>query len=408
MLSPDSGPEFLSLLALERMRLIDLAHSWAQSTLKKNVTHLHFYSNFLHKFGIPPHGPFSVTSPPVDPSIPLFWCIEYKAIQRSPRSRTGKVAFNSLRGLRSALASYTFLSTALFCPSDTILDDSRRLLGFSSVSPTDNIASHLVAKGLSVRLGNVTKPSKVLYATHIHWNHSYRLKQLSDPSLSLQQKYSIVAAECVELLGYLGWLRSSECFHLKRGDIRLLAPFDYAAYGFPPGVGAVLLQLLPETKSSRTLQADVVLAWSTSSGLHVGRWMSLLLNLLERLGFNQPTDPLFQNLLSNQVWDSQFYRHQHLFPLLSLQRSAGDPYLSRFDGSPGNGFVDNFTMFHLYRRSGRSHCQRQRTGCCRAATNMEIHTHGRWRMVNRGREPVSVHYYEPSLEDRVYITLLCF
>lgn len=113
--------------------------------------------------------------------------------------------------------------------------------------------------------------------------------------------------------------------------------------------------------------------------------MSLFLKRLERLGFNQPIDTFFQNLLSEQVWDSQFHWYQHLFSLLSLQRSVGDPYLSRFDGSPGNGFVDHFTIFHLYRHSGRSHCQRLRTGCCRAATNIEIHTHGRWCMVNRGR-----------------------
>jgi hypothetical protein len=65
-------------------------------------------------------------------------------------------------------------------------------------------------------------------------------------------------------------------------------------------------------------------------------------------------------------------------------------------------------MFHLYRRGGRSHCRRHRPGCLRAATPLEIYLHGRWKFLNRGREAVDLHYIEPTLEDRIYLTLFSF
>ena len=402
------GPADLILLALERMRLIDLGHYWGQSTLSKHALGLRYYSQFLKIFNIPAHHITAPAHPAVDPSIPLYWSIEHKSIQRSSRSRSGFVTYHSLRGLRSALSSYVAFSAALLTPTQTLRDEKQRVLGFPSVSCTDNISTHFVNLGLSARLGTRTRPSKILYARHLHFNQTHRLHLLRSPSLSLFQRYNIVAAEVAELIGFLGWIRGGECFSLRRSDVVLIPPSEGLSYGLPSGVGAVLLQLLPETKSSRTLQADVVVSWQTSSGLLFGRWLTLLFTLMESLGLCSSTDYLFQNPSTFRRWDSTEYRHRHLFPLLLLQRSQGDPYLFKFDGSAGNCLSDHFTMFHLYRRSGRSHCRLHRPGCQRAATTLETYLHGRWRIANRGREAIDLHYVEPSLEDRVYITLLCF
>ena len=390
------------------MRLIDLGHYWAASTLRKTVSHLRQFTAFQHSFGIP----FTASlpaAPPVNLSIPLFWCMEHKSIQPSQRAKHAFVSFGTLRGIRSALSGYTALESAIFRPSRMFRDDHQRLLGVDFVSPTDNLASQLAARGLAARLGTVVTPSKTIHATHIAWNQRYRVRRLStEPGLSLVQRYFLIAGQVAELFGYLGWLRSGECFTLKREDLILYYPADAAANNLPPGLGAVLLQLLPETKSSRTVEADVVLSWRTSSGLLLGQWVCLLLSTLDQLGFHSPSALLFRDPVSLRPWTSYFYRHQLLFPLLRLQRSAGDAYLSRFDGSPGNTFADNFTMFHLFRRSGRSHCRRHRVNCLRAATPLEVYLHGRWRFRNTGREAVDLHYVEPTLEDRIYITLLCF
>ena len=147
------------------------------------------------------------------------------------------------------------------------------------------------------------------------------------------------------------------------------------------------------------------MAWKTNSGFLVGQWFSFLFALMDELGIN---DFLFQDPVTNRRWTSTSYRYCHLFPLLQLQKNASDPYLSKIDGSPGNTFGDRFTMFHLYRRSGRSHCRLHRPGCQRAATTLETYLHGRWRFRNKGREAIDLHYLEPTLEDRIYLTLLCF
>ena len=403
-----AGPNDLTLLALERMRLIDLGHYWGHSTLAKHASGLRYYSSFLRTFNIPSHHLVKADHPAVDSSIPLYWSIEYKSIQKNSRSQSGLVTFNTLRGLRSALSSYVAFTSALLSPSNTLRDEKQRVLGLRSVSCTDNISTHFVSLGLSSRLGTATRPSRIIHASHIQYNQTYRIKLLHSTSLSLLQRYNIVAAEVVELIGFLGWLRGGECFSLRRRDIVLIPPSEGLSHGLPNGVGAILLKLLPETKSSRTLRADVVIAWTTSSGLFLGRWMTLLFLLLENLGLGGLDERLFQNPTSHRPWDSTEYRYRHLFPLLHVQRQANDPYLSKFVGSPGHTFGDHFTMFHLYRRSGRSHCRVHRSGCQRAATTLETYLHGRWRIANRGREAIDLHYVEPTLEDRIYITLLCF
>ena len=70
------------------------------------------------------------------------------------------------------------------------------------------------------------------------------------------------------------WLRSGECFTLTHDSVKLIPPHLAVTFGLPPYLGCVLLSLLLETKSSHTLTADVVLAWTTSSGLLVGRFLN--------------------------------------------------------------------------------------------------------------------------------------
>ena len=405
-LSPD--PKDMALLALERMRIVDLAHFWARSSLSKNLLGLRTFAHFQEQFGLPKDVlGVAASTPPVDVSIPVFWAMQHKAIQPSKTARSGRVSFNALRGIRTSISAYNKFTKALLSPTDVFCDGTRRLLGAPYVSCTDNVASQLTSKGLAARLGTATRPSKVLLSAHIHWNQQYRLHCLSNGLVSLQNQYLLVAAQCAELFGWLGWLRSGECFGVCRTDVILISPLAAASHGLPVNVGVVLLQLLAETKSSRTLQADVVVSWRTSSGLHLGRWMSLLLSLMDRLGLTQPSDKLFQDPWTGKPWTSGTYRHFHLFPLLRLQREAGDPFLLKFDGSPGNTLADHFTMFHLYRRGGRSHVVRRRDGCVRAATPLETYLHGRWRFLNTGREAVDLAYIEPTLEDRVYLTLFC-
>jgi hypothetical protein len=94
--------------------------------------------------------------------------------------------------------------------------------------------------------------------------------------------------------------------------------------------------------------------------------------------------------------------------LLDQQRLAGDPHLLPYDGSsPARTIPLLYYSMGMYRRGANSHVQRQRPGCIRKATPGEVANHGRWRSKNRGGKPMPVHYHEPTLEDLIYITLLC-
>ena len=63
---------------------------------------------------------------------------------------------------------------------------------------------------------------------------------------------------------------------------------------------------------------------------------------------------------------------------------------------------------HSYRRGADTHCSRKRDGCLHKANRNEATNHGRWRVKNQGGESMPTHYQEPSIEDRVYLTLMCF
>jgi hypothetical protein len=96
-----------------------------------------------------------------------------------------------------------------------------------------------------------------------------------------------------------------------------------------------------------------------------------------------------------------------VYPLLHIQSNRGYPSLAPYDGAPGNSIEAKFYSFGMYRRGGRSQVTMRRAGCVLAASKAEIAEHGQWRTQNRGYEAMSEHYNESTLEDRIYITLIC-
>jgi hypothetical protein len=96
-----------------------------------------------------------------------------------------------------------------------------------------------------------------------------------------------------------------------------------------------------------------------------------------------------------------------VYPLLHIQRNRGDPSLDPYDGAPGNSIEAKFYSFGVYRRGGRSQVTMRRAGCVWEASKAEIAEHGRWITQNRGYEAMSEQYNDSTLEDRIYITLLC-
>ena len=279
-------PSDTTLLLLERMRMIDAAHAWAPSTLKNACTTLRRTNKFFTAYDLPPlhnqlHLP-SLSHPPLNVAIPIFWSMEHHTTYPSARSQGAAPSWNSARAQRSALSLYCAWTAAFCFPTNSYKDDDGRVLSAVSVSPSDNILSKFTASGIGSRLGTESRPSQALNALHIHWNQEHRGKLLRSTS-SLHVQYDIVAAQCVELLAWLGWLRATEIFLMAMSDVELVPPGKGECYNLPPAVGALLLLLLPSTKSSRNKQVDVVIAWKTASGLYPGYWFTLLFRLLHEL-----------------------------------------------------------------------------------------------------------------------------
>ena len=116
-------------------------------------------------------------------------------------------------------------------------------------------------------------------------------------------------------------------------------------------------------------------------GFSLGIWLEELRDHLRPAGVD--TGLLFRHTDGTR-WDSHYFRHNHLYPLLTLQRLAGDSFLKAFDGSPGNTIPDKFYSMHSYRNGGRSSVSKRRPGCVRAATPVEVTEHGRWRQRHSG------------------------
>jgi hypothetical protein len=170
------------------------------------------------------------------------------------------------------------------------------------------------------------------------------------------------------------------------------------------GIGALLLRLLPETKTNRTTQADVLLAYRTAGGLCPGMWF-------HRVRRNTPdwyidTDsPMFVHA-NGTAWTSQYFRSTFLYPSLYRQQ-ATDPMLAQMDGSEGNSIEERFWSLHSYKRGARSHVTRGGTPGMRKATNDEIYEHARWARKQSKSEAIDVIYREWNPIERIRLTLLC-
>jgi hypothetical protein len=195
-----------------------------------------------------------------------------------------------------------------------------------------------------------------------------------------------------------------ETFGLKWSDIRIIRPEDGPTIGLPRLLGAILLTLLEQTKSSQHAVTDVVLAYTTYSGLSIGNWFELLAADLS-LGETE-SDAFVLQQPNGSAWTSHFYRHKFLYPALYACQASGDAFLKQFNGINRPTIPAAFWSFNTQRRTGRSNASKKRPFTYRAATAAEVVEHGRWHL-SRSSLDMPLAYLEWSLEDRVCVTYLC-
>jgi hypothetical protein len=95
----------MQLLMLERMRLVNMAHAWALSTLQGTSRYLGRFSNFGKKYGIEFFPKAPITHPPRSAVIPLLWGVLGYTLQTSRKMGEG-IKYNTARILQLAASAY--------------------------------------------------------------------------------------------------------------------------------------------------------------------------------------------------------------------------------------------------------------------------------------------------------------
>ena len=393
------------LMQLERVRMLDMAHSTAPSTLAGYQSQLRKVKRFedCHP-GLRVLRTSHLLSPPVGPGITLAWTELHTSVQVLPARgswETRTPVFNSVRQIRSAVSNYLSWDLIQTCPDTNYFDRRRHHVGPCKVTDTGGYT--LFSKGLSHRIGNNPRQSTALLGRHVCGLDNW-LDEEYARSNHLPDKLSWTLAGLANVILWLGWLRGGEAFGINQKDVRLILPRDGPAHDLPERVGAILIRMI-EDKTHKDYEFDVVISFRCRTGLCAGKW----LRRAQALGLWDPSvnAPLFRHP-SGKPWTSYFYRHRYLYPGLRLLRERGDPFLARFDGSqPHLSFDYAFWSLHCYRRGARTHCQRSQPDRKHTkATKAQVYEHARWHM-KAGSEDIDVTYRAWTLYDKLRITLLC-
>jgi hypothetical protein len=393
---------------LERARLIDLTNHWATGTMKTYSSKYRILRAFEHDLDLSVLDVTPISAPPNGPAIKLMWAQERYALyparwRRNQKEASETVKFGTIRALRSAASHHWVWDLLHTRPHRLTTGHKNKPIVVDGCSPTDELAFTFFADGMKRRLGDHSKPAVPLLDCHVRWMDRY-FEDLFKAATSTMLKRDVCCAAVTNLAAWLGWLRAMETFSIKWGDLERVTPAEGPTLGLPAGIGVVTGKLLPQTKSSQAAQADMVFAYTTASGLSLGTWLDRLERCLDPI---QCTPESFVIAHADgRPWTSHFFRYKYLYPLLSLQRAAGDPYLSRYDESPGMGLIAAFWSFNVYRRGARLQVAKKRPNTVRKATAAEVIEHGRWR-VSRGSLDMPTAYLEWPTADRVCLTFFC-
>jgi len=401
-----ASPKDTSLLMLERMRMIDQASAWDPKTLASYQAHLRRIQRFEMAFGVKGLVPTLLDRPPVSPAISIMWAQQQYTLETPRKTHVltaDRITYASARALRSAASQFYTWDMQIAHPRLAVRDAQRRGHLTLGCLPTDELGYTLMTTGMARRMGDESRPCVALTFAQVMKISRYLDQSWIGP-LSLDRRRDVAAAAVTHIGFWMTWLRSTEFFSLEWSDVVITRPEHHSRKGLPEGVGVVEMTLLEETKTNRTSVADIVVAYTAlASGLSLGMW-------LERLQALWPDHvngdvPLIRGS-DGKRWTSTSFRHDYVYPWLHMLKQEGDPTLLAFTQEEGNRIPDKYYSMNMYRRGANSHVTKRRGGKKRRATEVEVYEHGRWRQ-KRQSEDMPTRYREFTLEDRVYITLLC-
>jgi hypothetical protein len=147
----------MQLLMLERMRLVDMAHTWASSTLQGTARYLGRLSNLGQKYGIELSPKAPITQPPRSAVIPFLWGVLEYTLQTS-RKKGGGIKYNTARSLQSEASAYHLWKKMLQFPVHMYRDRDNNVGGASHLSPTDSSIATLGNKGMMRHMDTESRP----------------------------------------------------------------------------------------------------------------------------------------------------------------------------------------------------------------------------------------------------------
>ena len=392
------------LLQLERVRILDTTHSWADSTIAGHQTQLRKVSRFERAHpGLAVLERAKLPRPPTGQFVTLAW-VELDASVRSlpPRGTllSRNPAFDSVRRIRSAVSAFSSLDVMQSDSNANFFDRGTHRRG--RCIPTDTGGFTLFSKGLSARIGSNPRPSTALLGRHVTGIESWlEARHQSSHGTERHQNALAGLAHCFL---WLGWLRGGEAFGILQSDVSCVLPTSAAECDLPLGVGAIIIHMAQD-KTHRSTSQELVIACRCLTGLSAGEWLRRVIS--HSLWDPDSAEPLFRQP-NGTVWSSHFFRHRFLCPALAHLRAQGDPFLSRFDGSSREltlAYV--FWSLHSCRRGARTHCQRSNPDRRHhKATKAQVCEHARWQLQGPPCEIDAVHR-DWTLCDKLKITPLC-
>ena len=400
-------PSDRCLMALERMRILEMAHYWQQSTHSHYQAYLGTIRRFEDQFNLQILQREVVTFPPTSQEIALMWVETAHSLRpgnvKDGLGMKGQVRADTIRHIRASASQFFGWEAAITRPE--VARTVNHQVIFQECRATDRLSFTYFAKGQAARVGSETRPSVPLLFRHIlsmdtHFQNQY------DRAATVADRRLWARAGLLNLVLWYTWTRSSEALGLRWCDVECIDPDDGGSFDLPPGLGMVAFRLLPETKSNRTAAANVVASHTSRSGLSLGKWYARLAQWMPPSHSPFSQQLIFQHE-NGLPWCSMYFRQEFLYPFL-LQSLPHDPYLQQYD-SLHLSVCERFWSLHSYRRGARSHVSRGGVHAgikFRKASPTEVYEHGRWRL-KQGSQPIDLVYNDWPYEARLFITHRC-
>jgi hypothetical protein len=271
------NPADLVLLMLERVFFIDLTNHWACGTLRTYQSKFNVLGDFETDLQVPIFLPTTLLRPPHSDAIKLMWAQERYSLYPAEWRRRNldlekAVTFGSIRAIRSAASHFWIWDLLLTQPEKLTLGFKDQPTVVSGCSPTDEIAYTYFTHGMRRRVGDDPKPSAVLLLHHIIWMKKH-LGALFANAVDCCGRVDACWAALTLVSAYLAWLRALETFGLTWGNVTVTDPTDGPTLGLPFGIRVIQLKLLAQTKLNQAAAADMIIAYTSDSGLPPGWWL---------------------------------------------------------------------------------------------------------------------------------------